>query len=148
MDDLSGKIAQLLSDPKTMEQIKGLSQMLGGTNNPEPPNNSNSQKQEVKKESNNSNNNIFNNNSSNSNANPLAALTGSSVSPELLQSVMKIAPLLSSINKEDETTRFIYALKPMLSKSRQKRLDEALKMLQLMKILPLLKGSGFLNGIL
>ncbi len=147
MDDLSGKIAQLLSDPKTMEQIKGLSQMLGGANNPEPPNNSNSQKQEVKSESNNNNNNSFNN-SSNSNANPLAALTGSSVSPELLQSVMKIAPLLSSINKEDETTRFIYALKPMLSKSRQKRLDEALKMLQLMKILPLLKGSGFLNGIL
>ena len=61
---------------------------------------------------------------------------------ELLQTVMKIAPLLSTIRQEDKNTRLLRALRPMLGQERQRKLDEAEKMLQMLRILPLLKGTG------
>ena len=55
---------------------------------------------------------------------------------------MKIAPLLSTIRQEDKNTRLLRALRPMLGQERQRKLDEAEKMLQMLRILPLLKGTG------
>ena len=65
-----------------------------------------------------------------------------SVSPEMLQSILKIAPLLSSVQQEDDNTRLLYALRPFLKPQRQKRLDESANMMRMFKLLPLLKGSG------
>lgn len=61
---------------------------------------------------------------------------------DTMQTIMKIMPLLSSINQEDESTALLRALRPLLGKSRQKKLDEAIKIMQMMKILPLLKSRG------
>ena len=63
----------------------------------------------------------------------------------MLQTVMKLAPLLSSLNQEDDSTRFLHALRPMLSNERQTKLDQASKILQLMRMLPLLRSQGILN---
>lgn len=111
---MSEKISQFLSDPKSMEQLKSLTSLLGNNQAPPPPKNNN----------------------------PLSALGNLDVSPELLNSIMKIAPLLSSINKDDNSTRLLNALRPFLSEHRQSKLDESAKMLSLLKILPLLKGNG------
>ena len=54
---------------------------------------------------------------------PAPANTVPGVDGELLQTVMKIA-------------------RPMLGQERQRKLDEAEKMLQMLRILPLLKGTG------
>ncbi|HIQ59642.1 MAG TPA: hypothetical protein IAB22_09335, partial [Candidatus Merdivicinus intestinavium] len=40
------------------------------------------------------------------------------------------------------------ALRPMLRESRQKRVDEALRILRLLSILPVLQQSGLLRGLL
>ena len=61
---------------------------------------------------------------------------------------MKIAPLLGSINQEDDNTRLLHALRPLLKNERQKKLDEAIKIMRMLKFLPLLKEQGILQGIL
>lgn len=57
-----------------------------------------------------------------------------------LNTVNKIMGVMGQMNKDDYRTRLIGDLKPMLSPQRQKKADEAIKFLQLMQILPLLKG--------
>ena len=52
----------------------------------------------------------------------------------------KIMGLMGQFNKEDYRTRLIQDLKPMLSDERKQKADEAVKFLQLMEVLPLLKG--------
>lgn len=80
----------------------------------------------------------------------LSALGGTNagVSPELLGTVMKIAPLLGSVNQENDHTRLLQALRPLLKNERQKKLDEAIKIMKMLKFLPLLKEQGILRGIL
>jgi hypothetical protein len=54
-----------------------------------------------------------------------------------LGSIMNI---MGKINKEDSRTRLIADLKPLLSEERRKKADDAIRFLQLMEVLPLLKG--------
>ncbi len=51
--------------------------------------------------------------------------------------LMKVA---SQMNKEDDKTAFIKALKPLLSDERKQKADEAIRFMKLMDALPLLKG--------
>lgn len=57
-----------------------------------------------------------------------------------MNTVSKIMSVMGQMNKEDYRTRLISDLKPMLNSDRQKKADEAVKFLQLMQILPLMKG--------
>ena len=59
-----------------------------------------------------------------------------------------LAALGNAVNSDDDKIRFIEALKPLLSSERQKKADEAEKMLRLMSALPALKESGLLNGFI
>lgn len=54
--------------------------------------------------------------------------------------MQKIMGLMGQFNKEDYRTRLIQDLKPLLSDDRKQKADEAVKFLQLMEVLPLLKG--------
>lgn len=56
------------------------------------------------------------------------------------RSMGKIMEIIGKLNKEDSRTRLINDLKPLLSESRQKKADDAIRFLQLMEMLPLLKG--------
>jgi len=124
MEDLTGKIADILSDPETMNTIKGLTGLLDSSERKNPDEESGESKEETE------------NNESNT--------SGFSFSPELMQTMLKIVPLLSSMNKEDKYTRFLDALRPLLSEKKRKKLDTSSKLLQLVRILPILKGSGIL----
>lgn len=64
---------------------------------------------------------------------------------DMMQKAMKIIPLLSSTNKEDDSTKFLLALKPLLSESRRKRIDESIKMLHMIRLIPLLKNQELLS---
>lgn len=75
--------------------------------------------------------------------NPLGGVT-----PEMLNMVARIAPLLNKVNQEDDSTRLLQALRPLLSEARRKKVDEAMKILQMMRLLPLLKESGIFSGLL
>ncbi len=54
--------------------------------------------------------------------------------------MQKIMGLMGQFNKEDYRTRLIQDLKPLLSDERKQKADEAVRFLQLIEVLPLLKG--------
>lgn len=68
-------------------------------------------------------------------------LGGMDIDPKTMAAIASIMSKLGQ-SRDDERTRFISALKPLLSEKRRRRADEAIKMMQLFEILPLLKDSG------
>lgn len=56
------------------------------------------------------------------------------------QMIAKISSLMGAMNKKDDRTRLIEALKPLLSEKRRKKADEAMQMMKLFEILPALGG--------
>ncbi len=51
-----------------------------------------------------------------------------------------LATVAGQMGKEDDRTRFIHALMPLLSEERRQKAEEAMRFLRLMDMLPLLKG--------
>lgn len=69
--------------------------------------------------------------------NSSAKAVGSLISNDTTDMIMRVA---SQMNKDNDTTAFIKALRPLLSEERRQKADEAMKFLRLMDTLPLLKG--------
>lgn len=122
MDDLASKLGELLNNPGTLDQIKNLAGLLGGASAGSQPASPPLLPPQ-----------------------PEHTESPSPVDGEMMQTIMRMAPLLSSLRQEDDSTRLLHALRPMLGLERQKKLDEAIKLIQLMRMLPLLKGSGLFN---
>lgn len=65
-----------------------------------------------------------------------------------LEAIMRMGELLSQMNKQDDSTRLLLALKPHLKPENRQKVDSAMKLIKIMNILPLLRDSGILNGLL
>ncbi len=61
-----------------------------------------------------------------------------------MQQFSNLIPLLSALNTHDEREDFITALKPLLSEERRKKADEAVKLIKLMSIIPILREKGIM----
>lgn len=59
-----------------------------------------------------------------------------------LSVLSRLAPLLGELSRRDERADFIAALKPLLSEERRKKADDAIKIIRLVSVLPLLKEQG------
>ena len=59
-----------------------------------------------------------------------------------LSALSSLLPLLSSMGDDSRETALLKALRPYLHGAREKRLDESVKMMQLLKFLPLLQQKG------
>lgn len=116
MDDLSGKLMEMLNNPESMKKIKGLTNLLNINN--DQPEKTNDEEPDLK------------------------APNVPSLPTDTINTMMKLMPILSSMNKEDENTRFLFALRPLLSEKRKRKLDESIKIMQMIRILPLLKNQG------
>ena len=121
MDDLSQKIGEILGDPQMMEQIKGLTGLFGqgGGSHQEsssPPDVSASSQ--------------------------APSFPMNHADPNMIGMMMKLAPLLRSFQGEDDSTRLLRALRPFMHENRSKRIDGAIRLLQIMRALPLLKSAG------
>lgn len=57
------------------------------------------------------------------------------------QMISKIGSIMNAMNKKDDRTRLIEALKPLLSEKRRRKADEAMQMMKLMALLPLIGGN-------
>ena len=150
MEDLSQQIQNILSDPQAMGQIQGLLSSLNSGSGaseaaaPEPPTAApapsgpdlsallgalgGGQASPPPAES------------------PSTALAG--LNPQALSLMARLGPLLSQANREDDATRLLRALRPLLGEARQKKVDEAIQILQMLRLLPLLKESGVFSGLL
>lgn len=177
MDDIASQLNALLNSPEGMEQIKNVANMLGQSaaapSSSSPAQNQGQQQgglgnlagllsQPGLQETLSSLLGGGGNQAQPGLQNALAGLLGGGgqtqpspsqsplggIDPGMLNSIMKLAPLLSSAQQDDDTTRLLYALRPLLGEDRRKKLDEAVKMLKMMKMLPLLKGSGILGSLL
>ncbi len=63
--------------------------------------------------------------------------------PDLSQ-LSALVPVLQAFNQPDSRLDFINALKPLLSQERQQKADEALKLVRLLSVLPLLRERGIM----
>ena len=144
MDDISSAISNFLSDDNNVKQLQSVMASLGMSDN-----NSDS-------DSNNSNNS---NNSSSNNVqnNVMSQLAGLLSSPQQesappapqlpdISKFMQIQKIFSSLSKEDDNILLLRALKPHLKEKNRKKVDDAIKIMQLISVLPLIKESGLFGG--
>lgn len=127
MDEpLSEQLGAILRDPQSMERIRNLAASLGvGDAIPTgavPP--------------------------STAPVAPASQPMPAALDSHTLQTVTRLMPLLSSVRQEDDSTRLLRALRPLLAPQRQKKVDEALRLMQLMRLLPLLRQKGLFSGLL
>lgn len=117
MDDIVGKISDLLSSPDGMDKIKSLADSLFG---------SGSAQKEADDE-------------------PSSDGGGFSLPDGLdIGKLMGIATVLGN-QKTDRRSELLLALKPHLSIERRERVDKAVKFLKIAAVLPLLKEQGILD---
>ena len=120
-DELSRKIDALLDSPEGMEKILGMMKTLGVS---DPPSESSPTDPPEPAPT-----------------DPPAANDGG-----MLSGLLSLAPLLGSLGQDDQNTALLKALRPYLHGGREKRLDESLKLMQMLKLLPLLQQKGGLFG--
>ncbi len=63
--------------------------------------------------------------------------------PDLSQ-LAALAPVLQTLGSKDYRLDFINSLRPLLSEERQKKADEAAKLVRILSLLPLLRERGLL----
>lgn len=73
---------------------------------------------------------------------PSPSIKEPQISSDMINSIMKLMPLISSLNQEDNNTKLLHALKPLLNERRKKRVDESIRIMQMIKLLPILKEEG------
>lgn len=121
MASIEDKISSILSDPDAVSKLQSLSKALGlsGTDTSDDNN-----YQKPKPES--------------------ACRSTDKFTGDVMSSFMRLAPLLSDMNKEDDVSRLLCALRPFLSSERCRRVDNAEKMLKVLRLLPIIRNTGFL----
>ena len=127
MDDLSDKIARLLSSPDGMEKIRSVMSSLGDAPAAIPA------------------------------AASVPAATAAPAAPAVMPAppapaggtgaldpalIGRVMPLLGALNSENDDTRLLQALRPYLHGEREQRLDETMRLLRLTRLLPLLQDDG------
>lgn len=149
MDDLTGKLNEILNNPQAMEQVNALAGMLGLGGEGSAPSAPPAKQAPASAPA--------------SDASPLSALgslgnlgglgklgglgnllSGGGPNGEMLQAVTRLLPLLNQFQQEDDNTRFLRALRPLLGDERQRKLDESIRIMQMLRLLPLLKKEGIL----
>ena len=125
MEDLAAAVQSILNDPQSMAQLQGVMNSLG-MNPPQAPAPATPPVQQKPAA-----------------AVPLNLLNTLNTSDPMTAMLLRAAPLLASANREDDSTRLLAALRPLLGEARQKKLDEASKILKLLHLLPLLKPKEF-----
>lgn len=127
MDDLMGKIQDVLNDEESMNQIKKLAEMFGAEasgDNPSLPNMSsvfgNSEHQDGKK-----------------------AEDGSGFD---FSKIMQLQQVMAKANKRDPNIELLYALRPLLKEESQQKVEKLVKIFKVMALWPVIKDSGILGG--
>ncbi len=117
MDDLNEKLTQLLSSPEGMAKIQSAMAALGSAVAEEEA----------------------------SSATPTAPPPPSGSGMPDLAALTKLLPLLSGMGQDNEDTRLLQALRPYLHGERAGRLDETMRLLKMLRLLPLLQEQGILG---
>lgn len=143
MDDLNQMLDSILSDPKSMEQLKAAARALGLDPDGPPPAGGQSA--------------------------PVAPAAGQAPAPDLSalaallggtqrqsqpqqptldpNALLLIQSVITRLNQPDKNIELLRALKPHFSAGRATRVDSAIRMMQLFSLLPVLRESGLLGDL-
>lgn len=153
MDGLEQQLNQFLSDPNSMKQLQSMISSLGlgqqsgengGGSQPAPPPPAQAAAPAAPDLS-----ALAGMLGALGSASPAPAAASTALAgPDAISMVTKLAPLLSQLNREDDSTRLLMALRPLLGEERRRKIDEAVKILQLMRLLPMLRDMGGLPGLM
>lgn len=122
MDNIQEKISKIMADPEALKEVQNLGKMLGIGENKQS----------------------LGNLSSLINKEPPVPATPQ-IPTEVMGKIAKLMPIIQQVNQEDDVSRLLQALRPFLSDEKCHKLESAKKLLQVMKILPLLKEGGLLE---
>ena len=128
MDDLMGKIQEMLSDEESMKQISELAQMFSSSNNTETKSSESPSKPD-----------------NNGNGLP-GGIAGLGMGDFDFTKILKVQEIMNKASN-DKNAEFLLALKPLLREERQSKVDKAVKMLKLFTVWTVLKDSGLLNDL-
>lgn len=145
MDDIAGKISELLSSPDGMDRIKQMAGALFSDSNREEP--SPSSQQTGTEPSPEAAPPAADGDGGDMLGSLLGGLTGGGLSLPDGFDPMKMIGLISALSSggDDKRAGLLLALKPHLSKERQIRVDKAVKLLKIASLLPVLKEQGLLD---
>ncbi len=116
MDDIAGKISELLSDPEGMSKIKSMAEVLFGSSSDDG-----GEKQKDTPDG------------------------GFSLPDGLdIGKMMSLISVFNN-QKSDRRSELLLALKPHLSLERRERVDKAVKLLKIVSLLPILREQGLLD---
>ncbi len=124
MADMLGKMGELLSDPESLKQLQELAQMLQAE-------------------------------SGGAEAEPQKGASGTGASSEDstaggfdMGMLLRVQELMSMMQNNDADTQLLLALRPHLKESRQKKVDQAVKLLKLYAVFSAVKENGLLKDLL
>ena len=64
-----------------------------------------------------------------------------------VNTIAKVSQILQGLNTRDSNVELLLALKPHFGEKRQKKVDDAIRIMQLVKMLPLLKETGIFGNL-
>lgn len=126
MDDVMGKIGAILSDPESLQQLQELAQMLQQENASD----------------------VADDASDKTSENTHAETNTESTDGFDFNMLLKIQELMGAMHNSDEDTELLLALRPHLKEQRQKKVDQAVKLLKLYAIFSAVKENGLLQDLL
>lgn len=162
MDDLFGKLQEILSSEEGQAQLKGVAQMLGmggdtPAKNPPPPTEPVQSPEPQPPPPAIGDLDLsgiaqmlssFAPQQTNSTSQPPPENNNAPDSPGIdINMIMKIQQMVKSMNTDDDTTRLLLALKPHFSEDRRAKVDKAIQLLRLYALLPMIKETGILGGL-
>jgi len=142
MEDIAERISQILNDPQSMQMIQSMAQNLGlnppaAETIPEPPPSPPAP-------------------SGGMDINQLASMLGQlglgqmqappSPPPIDMNSLLQIQKAMSLFAQGNKNVDLLRSLRPLLSEKRQKKIDDAIRIMQLIQMLPMLKESGLFGS--
>ena len=131
MEDIADKLSALLNSPDGMDRIKAAAQsILGGSDG----------------------DTASGGGKSSDNAPAASGLANFSLPAGLMENAGNIEGILRIMNllqsrQEDSRVQLLLALKPHLSKERARRVDQAISLLRVASLLPVLKEEGLLDSL-
>ena len=121
MDDLAAMISQFLNSEEGMQQLRSVSQALGLGD-------------------------IAGEQQSQTSSSPSFASSGGQ--PQIdMNTVLMLQRAMSAMGQEDKNTELLRALKPHFSPERAKKVDDAIKIMQLVRLLPMAKELGLFDKL-
>lgn len=127
MDDLMGKIQEVLSDEESMKQLSELAASLFPSSEQNGTEDSHSDEKEESEEKDD---------------------TSSKQGIDFdLSKLLMIGQVMSSVTN-DKNAELLLALRPLLKEERQEKVDKAVKILKLLAVWSVLKDSGILNDFI